>query len=503
MALALGISFVAGLLGMIGTPPPGPRRRWLVAAGGFVAFVALGAVLARIAWYVEWNTAPVASAGIAAVAGIGAATAPWLLRDAAWTKGTSQRAIALVSAVTAMDAVVLFWLADAHYRGDAQDHATVAGSFQSIVLVCVAALGVKLVAEMQLEEQADRDRKRAGEPSEPDFETIGKVRWFRIIGLGLAAGVLVVRIGGEIARIDGFDAHARHATYDFTLPIAVGAIACLGLAVVRWSAARETMYARGRVAPTHTEAVAVVAAAVAWALVPHTVNPGGYAQGGWTAAFAALLGAVTAHSLWFHAGGEHLTPLSWGAIAMVAGCAVAVASTLFWLLSAALVVKHEPVRAVEGANIAIAVVVINGCFTTLVGGILARRRGGSHLSRYSPQQGIANDVIAYTGLSLLVAAAPALLVAHIRSAPPSNSRTLVLVTVVLVAVVQAGRFIPIFVRNMRSYIAAEEEFVKAHFPDDPREVRHFKVTRAHFTLLTWLLWFALSLALLWALSALI
>jgi hypothetical protein len=447
-------------------------------------------------WHQLWNQGPVTSAAIGVLGGGLCALTPLALGDARWrhSRTTFWPAI-VVCAMTALDLVLLTWLEDGRLPGDLKDRATVAAWLQSFVVGSLVVLGVQLVRDMQRVEQDDREKRLKGIPSAPHFEQIGKVAWFRIVGLGLAVSIVLVKIGAGVAAISGFDAEGHGRPFSLLAVAAAGIAACTVVATVRHGARPDPHASKPCVRLPRATLLWVVGALAVWAVAPHVVwHHYDGASLPWAVTFAVLLALATGHSLWFHSAGEHLAEHTPGARLAVACCTAAVASSLFWLLAAGVVDDSGPLRAAPAADVALAVLLVSGALTTLVGGVLARHRTGRFWSRYSPQQGIANDALAITGLSLLAAVLPCLFAAHVAAAPPDDSATLVLITALLAAVVQVGRFVPVFVRNMTSYVDSERAYVEKAFADDADELRHFEVTRKHFALLKWLLWIALTVA---------
>jgi hypothetical protein len=495
------IAGAALLLGLIGTPGSWePRRRWAGAAARLVLPIALSQLAAWALLDVRYYEAPVWSVVVGAMGG--AVGAWWAVRQLPEVWGSQEAAGVLAigsAAAICADTSFYEWLRLSE-TFDPDPRPAVAGFFQgTVVLPLIGTLTRALITEMQTREAVQRRwEEREDDPDvNPAERTREKARmadaveyaqiaWFRIIGLGVAATVVVLEVAAQVVARGDLDKAAEPPGWQLGWLYAAAAVAVVAVLVARALAPGPRGRERLHLGPALT--TALVFTACAWGVVPHLLVDH-YNEVNWVIPIAATFGLVTLHSIRFHAADEHAAKLGPGGWLVAVAWAAASGSALFWLMSAGLWEDGRPVAAPEGADIAIVVLVATGLLVGAATGAISRARPTKQLSLYPPQQGISNDVIVYAGIGVVLGAIPALLVGHFRHTSPSDTIVLLLITATAATVIQATRFGLILRDTIRRFLAEmdkqaaamERRDTKRKRKPNPTRVRHHRVVDHHFT----------------------
>lgn len=181
--------------------------------------------------------------------------------------------------------------------------------------------------------------------------------------------------------------------------------------------------------------------------------------------------------------------------------ATANGSALVWLASAGVWRNGGPVPAADAAMLTVLVVGGGALTTGLSAGALVKRMPVPFVSRYPPQQGVAQDLATFAGLSLVLCVVPAVVASHATSAPIADSTKLVLLVLAVVAVVQAVPFVRLQWRVLDEFVEAERTYYRAVFGDHGPTLARFERIEHHFRMLIPGKAIAALIAGLWVLSS--
>jgi hypothetical protein len=240
------VAGIALLLGLIGTPGSWePRRRWVGAAARLLAPVALSQLAAWALPDVRYYEAPVWSVVVGAAGG--AVGAWWALRQLPDVWGSQEAAGVLAigsAAAICADTSFYEWLRLSEtFRPDPRP--AVAGFFQgTVVLPLIGTLTRALITEMQTREAVQRrweereddpdvdPAERAREDARvADTVMSARIAWFRIIGLGVAATVVVLEVAAQVVARGDLDKAAEPPDWELGLLYASAAVAVVAVLV--------------------------------------------------------------------------------------------------------------------------------------------------------------------------------------------------------------------------------------------------------------------------------
>jgi hypothetical protein len=419
MTALIGVGLIVGVLGL----PRRPGLRWILAVVVLGLTTTLAVVAPRALGQITFFTAPIISLLLAGAIGGTCAAVAFLLPDRSWwPRGGRGREIALLCAGLMADLVLLSWVRDPlaihpDYR------ASIAASLQVLFFAPIALLQAGYMRDLQGREERGRQRGRMTK-EELDF---GKVVWSRLIGLGLPLGVLILSLVAEVVAHNGLDRQAGPRGWDL-LPLGVAfGMAWIALLAVRLILHRPSCPTEVLQLPLRPALLVTFTLTWTWPVAYYLSHDFNADIVGYAAFMALMYGAATAHSLWFHAAGEHLARLSRGTLS-IAGLAGLMSSLmLFWLLSCALWARTRPLQTPGAVPVVVLVLLGNGMLVWMIGSILAVGRTVENRAGYTTEQNLAGDLVSYAGFAVILGVLPTMMLGHLRYLPKDESVLFVLV----------------------------------------------------------------------------
>jgi hypothetical protein len=497
------------VIGILGIPRP-PWRQWMTAAA-LIVFIAIAAIVGPyLTRHISYGTAPLLSLFMASAIGALCILPARVLpdQDRMWwpdfsfskrdpdQHGRRNRQVTLLCAALFADLVVWAWVRDpSAYRPDLR--ANVAASLQVLVLVPIAGLQASYLRA--LIRRDDRGRKR-GYMTKEEL-AYGKVAWSRLIGLGVPTGVLVLSMIGEVISRNGLDQPARPAAWQPWPLLAAFAGAWAVLLVVRAYVGTLQQSLDTLDLPTPV-AIPVIIAPVGVFLVAYLIDHV-FFQIGWVIVMAVIYGAATAHSLHFHAVGEHLIKSGASVVAVIAAVGISSAFLMLWLLSCALWINGRPLYTSNAVSITVLILIGNGILVWTIGTLLTARRA-RNLSGYTTEQNLGIDLLTYTGLGIVLAVLPDLLVGHLKHVPHNELLWVLLVPAGFLGW-QAVKFMGKTFEAV-NYMLKEDEIkallIEGERPPSPEESQlHDQRIRSHFSGLKAATLLTVTVSVIWILSA--